>query len=463
MVKGDFGGGLLGYGQAYQGAQDQAMKRQLTKAQLDNYESEVETRKAALAKQVELQKLLTGALGPAQPIPAQMGQLGSGSFGIMPPPGGQPAIPQMPQSQSTSRIGGMSPDTLALLKANGLDLVDVAKLARPDMQVSNGYAYDKNNTRPGFLPQLNVSQNGQASMVNIGPDGMPTMAAPRGAVDVYSQFQNAEQAARAKYDPVKVFNRGTKQEEYVPRDQVVSPQPGMTGAYVGDPAAAIAGIMAMKDPQERANALAGFMEQARRTPGFAQGANFAAGPSQADTNAAAADKTYQENVAKDVVSQRKSIMDAGMAAPQNIARYQQIGKLLQDVDGGALTPTGTQIASVANSVGLKIDRNLPNKEAAASLANQMALELRSPASGAGMPGAMSDQDRNFLVSMTPNQAQTAQGRKQIIDAYVLLQQRNQKIAQFARNYEKKYGRLDNDFFDQMQQWANANPLFGRGQ
>jgi hypothetical protein len=172
-----------------------------------------------------------------------------------------------------------------------------------------------------------------------------------------------------------------------------------------------------------------------------------------------ADKETALQRAKDIAEQRKSIMTAAFSAPTNIARYQQIGKLLADVDGGTLTPTGTQFASTLNSLGIKIDKNLSNKEAAAAFANEAALALRNPAGGAGMPGAMSDADRGFLQSMTPNQAQTAEGRRKIITSYIAIQQRNQQVAEFARKYEAKHGKLDNDFFSQLQAWSNANPLF----
>lgn len=57
--------------------------------------------------------------------------------------------------------------------------------------------------------------------------------------------------------------------------------PKFTGNFVGDPASVMAGIQNMKDPQERANALLAFNEQARRTPGFAGGASFAGTPATA--------------------------------------------------------------------------------------------------------------------------------------------------------------------------------------
>jgi hypothetical protein len=149
------------------------------------------------------------------------------------------------------------------------------------------------------------------------------------------------------------------------------------------------------------------------------------GVALADPSLEAARKEQFVQTAKDVADQRKAIMNAGFTAPSNIAKYQQIGKLLADVDGGKYTPAGTEFASALNGLGIKIDKNLPNKQAAASLANQAALELRNPAGGGGMPGALSDSDRNFLASMTPNMAQSAEGRKQVIDSYIALQTRNQ--------------------------------------
>ena len=76
-----------------------------------------------------------------------------------------------------------------------------------------------------------------------------------------------------------------------------------------------------------------------------------------------------------------------------------------------------------------------------------------------MPGQMSDGDRQFLVGMTPDMSKTKEGRQLIIDSYVALFKRDQDIARFMRNYEQKYGRLDNGFFDQLAQWSNANTLF----
>ena len=47
-----------------------------------------------------------------------------------------------------------------------------------------------------------------------------------------------------------------------------------------------------------------------------------------------------------------------------VAKLDRIGELLNGVDTGKLTPVGTDIAAYADSVGLKVDKNLPNKQMA---------------------------------------------------------------------------------------------------
>ena len=77
-----------------------------------------------------------------------------------------------------------------------------------------------------------------------------------------------------------------------------------------------------------------------------------------------------------------------------------------------------------------------------------------------MPGSMSDSDREFLKQMAPQMAQTAEGRRTIIDSRVKVLERENKVADMARQYRKKHGGLDEDFFTQLQGWSNRNPIFG---
>ena len=156
-------------------------------------------------------------------------------------------------------------------------------------------------------------------------------------------------------------------------------------------------------------------------------------------------------------------------APGQIAKYQQLNTLLANHDGGKLSQTGLDIASAANSLGIKIDKNLGNKEAAVALANEMALQLRNPAGGAGMPGAMSDSDRNFLASMIPSLSSSAQGRNQMVQMRVQMLKRDQEVAGMANKWQQRFGRIDapdatgKTFQDYLGQYSEARPLFATDQ
>jgi hypothetical protein len=166
-----------------------------------------------------------------------------------------------------------------------------------------------------------------------------------------------------------------------------------------------------------------------------------------------------KTVGKYFGDQYADIQKAGLAATGKINKVNRLNQLLQGVDTGKFTPAGVEVASAAQSLGLNIDPNLGNKQAAQALSNEMALELRNPSGGAGMPGAMSDQDREFLRSMTPGIEKTPQGRQQIASSMTALAQRDQDVARLARDYRKKNGTIDEGFYEQLQQYSNSHPMF----
>lgn len=474
-------------------AQD-ALQAQLLQAQIGNYNSEVAQRAESIKKAQKLQDMIGGIFGSGgMSVP----EMSPGAFA--PSLGGMgPTLPpsMAAQSQPGSRLASLGIDQIAGLKAaGGPDLMDAFKWVKDPLKMEQGATYqDRATGKREFMPKVDAG---------IAPDANGFYAPLPGYGDAQASIEGkktgATEAAKAGLDLVKVIGADGA-ERYVPRSVVAgqsSPAPAFTprttaptratsteadmrnqvrGGMGADPVSiqseltnARRDLTRVTDPSSKAQLTAYIADlegQASRVPAqTAQGAQtpqaggFQASQTTAQQVAAAANKESAVQTAKDVAETRKNIMNAGFVAPTNISKYQQLGKLLESVDGGTLTATGTNLASTMNSLGIKIDKNLPNKEAAAALANQMALELRNPAGGAGMPGAMSDADRNFLAAMVPSASQSAQGRKQLIDAYIAVQKRNQQTSQFARNYEKKYGKLDNDFFDQMQAWSESNPLF----
>jgi len=95
-----------------------------------------------------------------------------------------------------------------------------------------------------------------------------------------------------------------------------------------------------------------------------------------------------------------------------------------------------------------------------SISNQLALQLRNPNGGAGMPGSLSDSDRQFLTSMAPSLGNTPAGNALMIEAAKRVQQRNIIVGQLASQYAQDHGgQLDDNFFQALQQYSDAHPLF----
>ncbi|HEY6022132.1 MAG TPA: hypothetical protein VIY48_20365, partial [Candidatus Paceibacterota bacterium] len=166
-------------------------------------------------------------------------------------------------------------------------------------------------------------------------------------------------------------------------------------------------------------------------------------------------KTIGKGFGEEYISTQK----AGQMANGKIARYQRLSQLLDGVNTGKLTPMGTELASAAQSLGLNVDPKLGNKQAAAALSNEMALSLRNPSGGAGMPGALSDKDREFLTGMVPGIDKTPQGRKMMTDSAIALAKRDIEVARLMREYRMKNGHIDDGFYQQLQQYSDSHPLF----
>lgn len=190
--------GLAGLA-GYSGAQDRALQaeesafnRQFKTAQLTKMQEEM----AATRARNDFLKGLSGAPTAALGAGAEAGDVG-------------------PTNTNAARLGGMLPPGLQNIPSAALQ-AEIAlnggknipewmfKTGTPDMQVSNGYAYDKNTTQPGFMPQMSVSNDGKATQTTIGPDGMPTVGAPRGALATYGAYLAAGEDAKAQRDLVTV-------------------------------------------------------------------------------------------------------------------------------------------------------------------------------------------------------------------------------------------------------------------
>ncbi len=172
-------------------------------------------------------------------------------------------------------------------------------------------------------------------------------------------------------------------------------------------------------------------------------------------------KAYDENKAKDLVEIENVIRKAGMQAPSTLGKLQEMERLVGDFEGGRLTGMAMSAASIGNSLGIPIDPKIGDKQAAEALFNEFALKLKNAGGTNQMPGALSDRDLSFLQATAPQLTQSAAGRRQIIDSYRKLAQRDQQVANMAAAYKQRNGgRLDDGFFERLAAWSERNPLFG---
>lgn len=154
-----------------------------------------------------------------------------------------------------------------------------------------------------------------------------------------------------------------------------------------------------------------------------------------------------------------NIQQSGFSAQSKVNRYNRLGQLLDGVSTGKFAGAGLEVAKAASSLGFNIDPNMANKEAAQALSGEIALELRNPSGGAGMPGAMSDADRQFLTNMVPGLATTPEGRTLMLETAQKLAKRDMDVARMARDYRKRNGSINEGFYDELARYSESNPLF----
>lgn len=152
--------------------------------------------------------------------------------------------------------------------------------------------------------------------------------------------------------------------------------------------------------------------------------------------------------------------DSAISAQQRLTQLDRMDAALSnpDVYTGAAGESINSLKKLAQSVGLDVS-GVADAELVQTIGNQFAMELRNPSGGAGLPGATSDRDLAFLQSIPPGLGKTPAGNKLAIQWQKRVQQRNIEVAQLARDYEARRGRLDGGFYTELAQWSAQNPLF----
>lgn len=172
------------------------------------------------------------------------------------------------------------------------------------------------------------------------------------------------------------------------------------------------------------------------------------------------EKAYDAATGKGLAEANIDIIKGASTARTNLANLDRLEQALSDpkVYQGTGADTVLKLRKLAQSVGFNVE-GVADAEVAQSISNQMALNARNPAGGAGMPGAMSDADRVYLREMQPGIDKTSTGNKRMIEVNRKLNQRSIDIENLRQQYIRKNKRLDEGFYREVADFANANPLF----
>lgn len=176
------------------------------------------------------------------------------------------------------------------------------------------------------------------------------------------------------------------------------------------------------------------------------------------------EKEYDKITGKHFAEYNVEIAKGAASARGKIASLSRLDQLISNPAvytgvGGETIASLKRLGSALNIDMSGIKDGASASDAIRSISNQFALELRNPAGGAGMPGAMSDKDREFLVSMVPGLTQTPEGNELVVDYMKRVSQRAIDVERQRQAYVRRTGRLDEGFFKHLADWSDANPLF----
>lgn len=172
-------------------------------------------------------------------------------------------------------------------------------------------------------------------------------------------------------------------------------------------------------------------------------------------------EAFAKEMAKKGADEYTSIQKAGMSAQDTIAKMDQVDTIL---NSGLYTGPGGDFVQSVRKAGVALGMSDPiaaaNAETLQKIGNELALMARNPDSGMGMPGAMSDKDREFLVSMQPGLDKSVEGNRMLVEATRRVAQRKIELARMAGEYRRQRGFLDDGFYDIVREYSKKNPMFG---
>jgi hypothetical protein len=170
-------------------------------------------------------------------------------------------------------------------------------------------------------------------------------------------------------------------------------------------------------------------------------------------------KNFDEKAGDNAAKAVETYSAAAKDSLSKLQRLQQLENLASNPD--VYQGKAANLVLEAKKAGMALGMDftgVPESEAMRAIGNQFALGLRSTASGEGMPGAMSDADRDFLLQSIPNLSNTPQGNALLIRMSRESEEYKARASATAIRYIRAKKSTDG-LEDYMGQWMSANPMF----
>lgn len=156
------------------------------------------------------------------------------------------------------------------------------------------------------------------------------------------------------------------------------------------------------------------------------------------------------------------LQEGAKTARTGLAQVERLNDLMNQLSTGKFSATELEIKRTAKALGIDLgEKEIGVAEAADALSKQLALQMRNPAGGAGMPGAMSDADREYLLRTIPTLGTSPEGRALMVEMARKMYQRTIEEARIANQYlrSKEFASDPSGLYAKLQEHADANPMF----
>lgn len=226
-------------------------------------------------------------------------------------------------------------------------------------------------------------------------------------------------------------------------------------------------VMENVNPGQRPTSTMQNLQAAGFTPGTPEyrQAMLDATRSGTTVNVGAGEKAWDTESAKLFAKRYDDISAGAMNAQQMLGMYDLAEQALASgVRTGVGGETELTLRQLGAAMGMDTDpKKLAGGELVRAVQNRMALTMRSPDGGMGMPGALSDRDIKFLKDSQIGIDRSPEGNQAMLAAFRAMEQRKLQVAQLADDYIAQNGRLDAGFNRAVREYANTNPLFAATQ